>query len=405
MILTERHIIKLSNSMYKELDNLCFLSKNLYNSTLYTIRQYYFQHKKHLSYTEVNKLFSSTNQSDYRALPSKVSQQVQKLVEQNFKSFFSLIKNKSNKARLPKYLDKVKGRFVTTYTNQAISFKNNIIKLSGTSIFIKTNVTNVNQVRIIPKNNHYVIEILYTVKEKDLLTNNNKYASIDLGVNNLATITFNEISTNKLLVNKSLIINGKPIKSINQFYNKKVSYLKSKLCNTKTSKLIRSITNNRNNKINDYLHKSSKYIINQLVDNSINTLVIGYNKDWKQEINIGTVNNQTFVTIPHIKFINMLQYKCKLNGINCILVNESYTSKCSALDNELICKHDTYVGKRIKRGLFKTSTGKVINADVNGSINIVRKVIGELVYPIEVCSTLVDEIQKLNPVIYTIKYN
>ena len=141
------------------------------------------------------------------------------------------------------------------------------------------------------------------------------------------------------------------------------------------------------NHLNDYLHKASRYIVNQLVSNNINTLVIGYNKGWKQDANIGKVNNQKFVQIPHLKFVEMLEYKCKLVGITVIRQQEAYTSKCSFMDNEQIKKHKEYVGKRVKRGLFKTRNGKLINADVNGSLNILKNAVGEFQYPIEVCST------------------
>ena len=207
-----------------------------------------------------------------------------------------------------------------------------------------------------------------------LKENNNRYASIDLGVNNLATVSFN--------CNKPIIINGRPLKSINQYYNKK----KSQLTNLKTRRA-KTLNRKRRNKINDYLHKSSRYLTNHLVSNSINTLIIGKNDGWKQEVNIGKRNNQNFVFLPFEKFISMLTYKCALEGINVVEVNESHTSKCSFLDNEEVCHHEVYLGKRVKRGLFKSSKGKLINADLNGSLNIMKKVVGEFQYPIEVCST------------------
>ena len=187
---------------------------------------------------------------------------------------------------------------------------------------------------------------------------------------------------------KPFSINGKPLKSINQYYDKEKARLQAHLkCNKKTSKRINSITNIRNNKVKDYLHKSSREIVNFLVSNNISTLIIGYNEEWKQNINLGRTNNQSFVNIPFYTFINQLDYKCKLEGINVILTEESYTSKCSFLDNESIEKHESYLGKRIKRGLFKSAEGKLINADLNGSLNILKKVVGEFEYPIEVCST------------------
>lgn len=387
MQLVEQHIIKKNDSRYKILDEVCFKSKNLYNAALYEIRQHFFNTKQFLNWFSVDKLFKERHQDDYYSLPCKVSQQTLKLLNENFKSFFSLLKKKNynKKKSIPKYLDKAKGRFVAVYTNQAFSKKEirrGVIHLSGTDFKIKTKVdgNSIKQVRIVPKNSYYKVDVIYDVVEEDELEDNDKYAAIDLGVNNLATVSFN--------YSKPFIINGRPIKSINQFYNKRRSHLQSKLKgNRKTSARIESITRKRNNKIKNYLHKSSRYIVNHLVSNNVNTLIIGKNDNWKQEANIGKRNNQNFVSIPHSQFVNMLIYKCKLVGIAVMLTEESYTSKCSFLDNEEIKKHEVYMGKRIKRGLFKTNKGRLINADLNGSLNIMKKVIGEIQYPIEVCST------------------
>lgn len=387
MHLVEQHIIKKNDDRYKILDEVCFKSKNLYNAALYEIRQHFFNTKQFLSCFDVAKIFREKKQDDYYSLPCKVSQLTLKLLDQNFKSFFALLKKKDHnkKKSIPKYLDKVKGRFVAVYTNQAISKKalrNGIIQLSGTDFKIRTKVdgNSINQVRIVPKNSYYQVEVIYEVEEIEELEDNGKYAAIDLGVNNLSTVSFND--------SKPFIINGKPLKSINQFYHKRKAELQSKLCgNRKTTNKIHSITRKRNNKIKNYLHKASRCIVNHLVSNNVNTLIIGKNDNWKQETNIGKKNNQNFVSIPHSQFVAMLSYKCKLVGITVTLTEESYTSKCSFIDNEEMKHHETYKGKRIKRGLFRTHSGKLINADLNGSLNIMRKVIGEFQYPIEVCST------------------
>lgn len=369
MTKVEQHIIK------QDLDkfyNLCHLSKNLYNAALYNIRNYYFENKKYKSYVELAKEFASSKNPDYIALPAKVAQQTLKLVDQNFKSFFKSLKSKKvKKARIPKYLDKA-GVYPLIYTNQAISFKKSgYIKLSKTDIeiFISDRIDkkDIQQVRLIPKINHFVIEIVYRINDVDLKEDNGRYASIDLGVNNLATIGSNAM--------RGSIINDKPLKSINQYYNKKRGYLNSKLRgNRKTSKNIQKLTNKRNRKIKDYMHKASRKVVNHLVSNSINSLIIGYNSEWKQETSIGKKNNQNFVFIPHLTFVNMLRYKCEELGINVIVQEESYTSKCSFLDNEPVKKHNTYLGKRIKRGLFKAKN-RIINADLNGALNILRKAI------------------------------
>ena len=176
---------------------------------------------------------------------------------------------------------------------------------------------------------------------------------------------------------------------INWQYNKRKSHLQSKLPNgRKTSNMINNITLKRNNRVSDYLHKITSMFINYAVSKGISDVVVGYNKEWKQGINIGRVNNQNFVCIPYYKLLNMLTYKCELHGISLTVTEESYTSKCSFLDSEPLCKHDSYCGRRIHRGLFKSSSGKLINADVNGALNILRKVIGNYIYdPIKVCST------------------
>ena len=395
MQLVEQHIIKKSNSLYKELDTMCFLSKNLYNQALYRVRQYYFDNKKYLTYVNNVNNLTNENNVDYISLPRKVSQWVCKQVDLNFKSFFSSLKSKNinHKVRIPRYLDK-NGRNILTFTNQAISYKelkNGYLKLSGCKNKIKVLHNNIQQVRVIPQANRYVIEIIYTVPDREVKTNTN-YVGIDLGLNNLATIGGNTITP--------IIINGKPLKSINQFYNKKLSKLKSKqdLCKNKNvnRKKIQTLTNKRNNKIKDYLHKASRILVNHLVSNDISTIVIGHNKEWKQDINIGKRNNQKFIQIPFNTFIHMITYKAQLQGIKVIQREESYTSKCSFIDNEEICKHEKYKGNRIKRGLYKSQTGRLINADLNGALNILKKEISNAFdgYGIEVCST---------PIVLTIK--
>lgn len=383
MLLVERHIITYTNKYYKELDVTTFKSKNLYNSTLYAIRRHFFEEEKYLPYVRIQKQFQDTKQQDYIALPTKVAQQTMKQVDTIFKSFFkALVEYKKNpskfhgRPKLPKYKEKADGRFILTYTNQAISKrecdKDGVIHPSGLEFRVKTKIPykDIKQVRIIPKCNYFVIEVIYKVADCMLLSDNGRYASIDLGINNLATITSNIIG------DTPMVISGKEVKSYNQYYNKQVAYYKSILelqNDTKTSRRIRCLHLKRKFKIEDYMHKASRYIVNQLVSKGINTLIIGKNDGWKQDINIGKVNNQKFVQIPFESLISKLQYKCTLIGVQVELVNESYTSKCSFLDGETIEKHDKYVGKRVHRGLFRSAQGTLINADVNGSYNILRK--------------------------------
>lgn len=375
--------------MYNECDSLCFKTKNLYNACLYLVKENYFK-KVNILYNLHNLM---KNSEQYKELPAKVSSSVLLSVIANFKSYFKANAeyNKhslkfNNKPKLPNYLDKITGRFFASYTNQAISKKifkkSNKIKLSLSNIEVKTKINNfndINCVRIIPRNNYYVIEIIYTIPDKEKLMNNNIYASIDLGLNNLATITSNIIDI------KPIIINGKPLKSINQYYNKRKSKLQSILeirNNNKTSKNLYNLELKKKNKIDNYLHKASKLIVGYCVKNNINSLIIGKNDNWKQDINIGKVNNQNFVNIPHSRFINMISYKCEREGINVIINEESYTSKASFIDLDTIPKYMKntknnykFSGMRISRGLYKSKFGRIINADVNGSYNILRKVV------------------------------
>ena len=375
MVLVEKHIIKSKHKYYDEIDNLCWLSKNLYNSTLYNVRQYYFENKKLLKYQIINKMYVDTNDKDYRALPAKVAKYTQMLVEHNFKSFFGLLKLKGKgkydkPVKIPKYLDKKKGRQVVHYEKGAISFKEQgYIKLSKTNIKIKTKLTKdkVQFVRLVPKNNYMVIEVGYNIKEQEQKLNDNVLA-IDIGVNNTASC----VTTN----GDKFLINGKQLKYINHNYNKRIADIQSKLKlthNKNKSRYKSNITNKRNNRINDYLHKITTYIVNQAVSKNIGTIVVGYNKEWKQDTNIGNINNQNFVNIPFYRFINMLDYKCRLKGINFKTITEEYTSKCSFIDEEEIEKHINYVGKRISRNFFRTKKGILINADINGAYNILKK--------------------------------
>lgn len=388
MTLVEKHVIQESNSVFPILDELCYKSKNLYNATLYYIRQEYFKSKIYTGYYTVQKEFQNTNNFDYRELPSKVSQQTMKLVDQNFKSFFRSVqeyKKNPNKfkgrPKIPKYLDPVDGRFIVTYTYQCISkkeFKNTgKIKLEKLpKVLINTKIKNFDdicQVRIIPRGSHIVIEVVYEKQEIQLKQDNGVYAGIDLGVNNLITLTTNIINE------KPIIYSGKRVKSWNHYYNKSISHYKSLLSTVNRgkrkgwSKRLERITFKREMKINDYFHKIAKDLVTYLDSKHINTLIVGNNKGWKQNINLGKVNNQGFIQIPFSKLINILSYKCRLKGINVIVISEEYTSLCSFLDNESIQKHSTYLGKRVHRGLFISGAGRLINSDVNGSFNIIKK--------------------------------
>jgi len=389
----ERHIIVKDES----LDKICFLSKNLYNYVNFILRQVHlgkfdqipqYRHLiksfkiKDKEYFEIKefdlvKELTKQNQVDYRSLPNHCSQQIIKLLYKNWKSFYSLLRNRNKLngiPKIPKYKDKG-GKNIVIFTNDLCRIKKDgyihFCKKSNLKP-IKTKVKKgqLNQVRIVPQSSCYVVEIVYTKEKQELDLNENNYLSIDLGINNLATCVNN---TGK----QPFIINGKVVKSINQYFNKEKSKLQSFIKGKGISNKIKKLTLKRNNKIHDYFHKTSRFIINYCIENKIKNIIIGYNKEWKQEVSFGKVNNQKFVNIPYLKLINQLIYKGEEVGINVILNEESYTSKCDSLALEELKQQENYLSKRIKRGLFQSSVGKIINADVNAAINIMRKVVDD----------------------------
>ncbi len=385
MQLVERHIIKRGHNFFDECDTLCFASKNLYNCANYNIRQGFIFGKIYSNYNLLARALKGT--IEYKALPAKVAQQVLRVLERNWRSFFAAVTEWrenpgkfTGRPKLPKYKDKQKGRNLVVYTIQAISKKSlraGIIALSKTNIKISTKIAPdlVKEVRIVPGTDCYIIEVIYESIKHRSLKDNGAIASIDFGLNNLIALTSNQVGFQPILVN------GRPLKSINQFYNKKKSSLQEKLPrHIKSSNRILRLTRCRNQKINNYLHHTSQFIVKILVKNDIKILVIGKNSGQKQKINIGKSNNQNFVNIPHSKLIAQLTYKCELVGIKIIESEESYTSVSSFLDTDPIpvygdnnAKLVKFSGKRIKRGLYRSQTGKIINSDVNGSYNILRK--------------------------------
>lgn len=394
MNLVERHVIKKSNPYFKELDDASFSAKNLYNSILYIWRQCFIQDQK-ITNVEIYSKIKKTK--EFKALPQNVSAQVFLQFTKEINSFFKALKsyhknstNFTGKPKLPKYKDSLKGRYLLIYNSRVLPIKNfrkdGKIRFTGLSLKISTKVKP-KQVRIIPKNNEFVVELIYEKKEKEKIVSEN-YAGLDLGVNNLGVLSFNN--------SPGIIVNGKPIKSINQFYNKRKAHLQKASKRKITNKIVK-LTNKRNKKVKDYLHKASRFIVNQLVSKNVSTLVVGKNKMWKQDIRIGKKNNQNFISIPHAEFINMIKYKCELEGVSVIVTEESYTSKCSFIDNEPIQKHKTYCGNREKRGLFIAKNGKKINADLNGSLNILRKVVPN-------CFTNGIEGLLVSPTVYTVKF-
>jgi putative transposase len=379
MQLVEQHRIDHHDARFAAIDEATFASKNLYNAALYLKRQaYIFENHRIIGYKDLDKLMQPT--TEYRTLPAKVAQWVLKQVCAAWDNYFAALaewKLHPGKfmvhPRLPKYLAK-DGRNLLVYTNQAISGdpKNaGWVVPSQLSIRVATKHAHakIAQVRLVPKSTHYVVEVVYD-REPDPspALDPTLIASIDIGVNILAAITSNQPGFTPLLVN------GRPLKSCNQSYNKRRAKLQAQLPKDQfTARALEEITDVRNRVITSYLHTASRAIINLLAREGIGTLVIGKNVGWKQEVNLGKRNNQHFVFIPHARFIEMLAYKAALVGIQVETIEEDYTSKCSFLDNEPLGHHDRYLGKRVKRDMFVASTGQAMHADINASYNILRR--------------------------------
>jgi IS605 OrfB family transposase len=405
MKLVERHIIRKNHPLWSEIDRYAFLSKNLFNLANYHYRQYFFLHHKKLGFNQLYHLVSKT--SDYLALPTKVAKQIIRRLDTAWASYFAAFKAWQKqpgkflgKPKIPKYKDKTKGRNILIYSHESIykkPLKEGICHLSMSELKFPTLIRSIIEVRIVPQNSCYVIEVVYEKEEKT--TNNKKIAGIDLGVNNLMAVTTNQTGIAPLL------IKGRPLKAINTFYNKQRSRLQSQLKtrnNHSSSKTLKLLTHKRNCRVENYLHTASERVIDWCQLHQIGTLIIGHNDYQKQSLNLGKKNNQQFVNIPHYRLIEMLTYKAQLKGIKVIITEESYTSQSSALEQDALPKYGEssavlavpveeqlanpegakktlFKGKRVARGLYKTGTNQLLNADVNGAFNIIRKVIPDVV--------------------------
>ena len=387
----ERHWIKEGHELYSICDDLTFKAKNLYNASLYQIRQSIFERNKSqeeekpsvLSWFKLVSQFRKEKQADLLALPSKVSTNILRTVGSTISSYYQVLKcyhDKSNlsvtsKPKLPRYLHKTEGRYVVEFTNQTFSKKRGIngelilcpkdLKLS-----IPTKVEDPQCVRIVPKLKAFVIEVIYEIEVLPL-RHTGTSAAIDLGVDNLASITF----SNGV---EPLLIKGSKLKSINQGYNRLIAKAKSKLpANQKTSQGIHRLWRNR--EFQSELHKVTSFLSLYFDEMAIEKVFIGKNQGWKQEVTLGKKTNQTFTQIPFTTFIFQLTYKCLARGIEVVEQEESYTSKASFVDQDEIPtygesdKKPAFSGKRVSRGLYRTKNGFLLNADVNGSYNILVK--------------------------------
>ena len=362
------------------LSKLCHLAKNLYNSANYLIRQKFINEGHWTRYAELYALLKTTN--SYRSLPAQTAQQVLRLLDKNWKAFFIAIedwKQHPNKyhtrPRLPRYKPK-DGESIVIFTNQQCRVRKNLLLLPRKTQLhsIKTRISEkLHQVRILPRGHHYILEIVYEQPSVNLMLDRSRVVSIDLGLTNLVTIVNNTGL-------QPWCVKGGVVKSINQYYNKQRARLYSikdkQGLFIQTRRLMR-LKLKRDNKITDFFHKVSRRIINYCIENDFGCIAIGYNKAWKQGISMGKSTNQNFVLIPFLKLVRQIQYKATLVGVNVIVVGESHTSKVSFIDNEPIKHHEIYAGKRVLRGLFQSSKGPIINADVNAGYNIGKKAVPE----------------------------
>ena len=393
MLQAERHWIKENHELYSICDELTFKAKNLYNAGLYQIRQSFHEREQSddkenypiLSWMTLTSNFIKEKQEDMMALPSKVSVALLKSLGAIMNSHYQVMKrfcDKSNtsvtrKPNLPRYLHKVNGRYLVEFSNQTISKKRGengeiIICPKSLNLKIPTKIDKPKCVRIVPKLGVFIIEVIYEVKESPLRHTNN-FAAIDFGIDNLASVTFSN-GVNPLLVN------GKKIKSINQGYNRLIAKAQSKLpMKQKTSKHIHRLWRNREMKLQSELHGITSFLSQYFDEMCVEKVFIGKNVGWKNNVSLGEKINQKFVQIPFNTFISQLRYKCLLRGIEVVEQEESYTSKASFVDNDDIpvsgridCKPQ-FSGKRICRGLYETKDGFKLNADINGSYNILVK--------------------------------
>ena len=383
----EKHIVKKSHPHYSMFCEFTHLAKNLYNHANFLVRNEFAKTGAWLRYQKLDEMLrQDIDYPDYKnMMAAQSAQQTLRLLDDNWKSFFKAIKDWSRnkdkytgKPKLPKYKPK-DGKMVFILTNQQVRLRDDLLYFpkSFRGFTVKPrcvrldNFKRINQIRIVPNNQIFCIEIVYSISVSDiLLQDNGRYMSIDLGLDNLATVVTN-IGLNPV------IVNGKGLKSNNQYYNKKNAHYQkvAKQMNDKsyTNRLC-SLTQKRNFKIEDSLHKISKFIVTSALSNDIHTIVVGNNKDWKRDISLGKRVNQSFVTIPHQKLIEKIIYKARNVGINVILTEESYTSGTSFLDEEAPKKEFYDKKRRMHRGLFASNQGISINADVNAAYQIMKKV-------------------------------
>ena len=394
MYLTQSNIIRhLTKEEYSILSEMCRYSNNLYNVALYNIRQYYFQEKKFLTY-ESNYHECKANEN-YKLLQAGISQQTLKVVDRSFKSFFNLIKKAKNgeyrfkDIKMPHYRERG-GMFNLILSTNAINIKDGYLQLPMSREFSKLHDKqkilisfprrlenkNIKEVRICPIYNgrYFKIQYCYEQEVEEQNLNQDSILAIDIGLENLATCVTNN--------GTSFIMDGRKIKSINHYWNKRRAYYQgiADKQGQKKTRRIHALTMKRNNRVKDYIRKTARYIVNYCIEHNIGMIICGYNSDFKRGINLGRVANQQFTQISFGSLREALENLCERYGMRYIEQEESYTSKASFLDLDEIPVYNpeqpyegTFSGRRIRRGLYRSSDGTVINADVNGAANILRK--------------------------------
>lgn len=451
--LTQMRVLRIeidkNHKMYNKIDNWCFLSKNLYNRTLYVLKNYWSATKKlhdnedkeegekielHENEKEVLEFVNSfitnedkqlktawygkiitnftlnsllKNDENFKAMKSESSlaiiKQVSTVFESHFKALSDWVKHKdkyTGRPKLPKYKKK-DGRFNFIMGKNQCKIRDGVLTFTSRGDKDMANYSfnvplkdyernhskdcDLREIKFVKENNVYAMYITYKIEDRpQFKEKKGRVMGIDIGVSRLVTCS-------NTIGEKPFCINGNPLKSYNKEYNKKKSKLQTILKtvnNEYSSKRLRSLDQNRNNRMKTYMHQTSSYIVKWCVENDIDTIVIGSNKGWKQECELGK-ETQTFIQIPFDILKSQIKYKANSYGIEVIEQEESYTSGTSFIDNEEPVKENYNKSRRVKRGLFK-SNGVSIHSDLNGAYQIIRKAFPEFMY---------DGTQDLHPVV------
>ena len=393
LVAWKQNLKHLSKDQFNLLRQMCHFSKNVYNESLYNIRQHYFAEGSYLRY-ESNYPIEKLSEN-YKLLGANLAQQTMKCVDASFKSFFALLKLVEKKqysrdaVKIPHYLKKdalypihLPESFMKEDGTMVVPMSPQLKKETKTRIVLHfppyVRDKKVHQIHIIPKQGGKWFEARYLFDDDNptvFSTDETKALAIDLGVSNFATCATSD--------GYAFIIDGKKIKSINQWYNKenaRLSSIKDKQKISQDTNLISRITEKRNRQVQNFIYCSAKYVVSYCLNNNIRNIVIGYNDGFQDSPNLGKVGNQQFTMLPYGKFKQRLKFLCQRHKLNYIEQEESYTSKASFFDNDempiwnpLNPKQGSFTGKRIKRGLYRRSNGQILNADVNGALNILRK--------------------------------